>query len=303
MKISIIGAAGILGSAAAFEVATRGLADELMMMDINRNVLMNHIMDINTALTGYHSTTVREGNSDEDLSGSDIVIVTAGLHIPDRARLMEANLPLMKDIARRISRHCPDAIVITATNPVDPLNYAIQRYSGLDRHRILGYSLNDSTRFRMLIARALGIKTTQVEGIIIGEHVHNMVFLFSSIKVDGKPFSVSNDVKQNIRKAVPAIMKEYDKLNAGRTTGWTTAIGLTSIVSAICGDSGQLIPCSIVLDGEYGCCNLSMGVPSIIGKGGVKKILKLDLAGDEELEMEHAIDCLKEITRAVDTEL
>jgi malate dehydrogenase len=303
MKISIIGAAGILGSAAAFEIATRGLADELVLVDINRNVLLHHIMDINTALTGYHSTIVREGNSDEDLSGSDIVIVTAGLHIPDRAKLMEANVPLMKDIARRINRYCPDAIVITATNPVDPLNYAMQHYSGIDRHRILGYSLNDSTRFRMLIARALAIKTTQVEGIIIGEHVHNMVFLFSSIKVDGKPFSVSNDIKQNIRKGVPAIMKEYDKLNAGRTTGWTTAIGVTSIVSAIYGDTGQLIPCSIVLDGEYGCHNISMGVPSIIGKGGVKQILKCDLDGDEELELEHAIECLKETARAVDKAL
>ncbi len=107
MKISIIGAAGILGSAAAFEIATRGLADELVLADINRNVAMHHIMDISTAITGRYNTIVREGGSDEDLSGSDIVIVTAGLHIPDHSELMKANLPIIKDIARKISAFLP----------------------------------------------------------------------------------------------------------------------------------------------------------------------------------------------------
>ena len=303
MKISLIGAAGILGSAAAFEIATRGLADELVMVDIKRNVLMHHIMDIRTALTGHYTTKIRDGASDEDLSGSDIVIVTAGLHVPDRAKLLKANLPLMKDLAGKIKRFCPGAVVITATNPVDPLNYAMQRYLESNRHRVLGYSLNDSIRFRMLVAQELGIESTRVEGIIIGEHIHNMVFLFSSVKVDGKPFPVSSEVKQKVRQGVPAIMKEYDRLQANRTTGWTTAIGLTSIVSAICGNTGKLIPCSMVLDGEYGCRNLSMGVPSVIGKGGVKEIVRMDLPGDEELELEHAIDCLKETAREVDKAL
>ncbi len=176
----------------------------------------------------------------------------------------------------------------------------MQRYSGLDRFRVLGYSLNDSIRFRMLVARALGVKSTRVDGIIMGEHTHNLVFLFSSITVDGKSVSLTDEVKQSIRQGIPATMKAYDKLQAGRTTGWTTAIGLVSMVAAVCRDTGEVIPCSIVLDGEYGCRNLSMGVPAILGKGGVKQIVKLKLAPDEERELERSINGLEVTARFVD---
>lgn len=142
------------------------------------------------------------------------------------------NIPLIRDTARKIARFCPDAVVITTTNPVDPLNYAMYRCSGFDRQKLLGYSLNDSIRFRMMIAKALGVKSTQVDGIVMGEHGENLVMLFSSVRVDGKPITVTDDFKQNIRKELPNILKSFEKLRTGRTAGWTSAIGLASMVGS-----------------------------------------------------------------------
>lgn len=294
MKISIVGAAGTLGSSVAFNIAIHHLADEIVMFDIKQNVLMHHAMDISTAMTGQ-DVLVRAG-ADEDISGSDIIIITAGVPLGTTTSRMEwlpQNLPIIRNIMQKIKQYCPEAVVITATNPVDPLNYAAYLCSNSDRRRFIGYSLNDSIRFRMLVAQALGVKSSQVEGTVIGEHGDNQVLLFSSIRVNGKTVSVNEDFKQNIKQQVANIIPSYAALKVGRTQGWTSAVGLASIVNAISKNTEEMLPCSVVLDGEYGCQGLSMGVPTIIGQGGVHNVLEWELASDEHEELEHSINILK----------
>ncbi len=303
MKITIIGASGNVGSCAAFNIAVNRLADELVLIDAPRQDMVTlHAIDINTAVTGL-DMLARTG-SYEDMRGSDIVIIAAGSAkvMQSRMEVLPENVPILKDICHEIEKYCPEAVVITATNPVCPLNYATYLCSDLDRKKLIGYSYNDSIRFRMRLAEALGVNSSQVEGTVIGEHGDSQVLLFSSVKVDGKPVTISEDIKQKIRQQVPDGQKILEELRikTGRTAAWTTAVGLTAVSRAIVENTGEMIPCSVVLDGEYGCHGLSMAVPAVLGNGGVREILEWELAPDERKELKKSIDILKPAMRYVE---
>ena len=312
MKITVIGAAGCVGSAAVFNIAIHGLADEIVMIGGQRqNVLKQHSMDLNTAVAAQ-DILVRTG-SYEDLPGSRIVIIAADVSVTasgaprvlsSRMELLPGNLALLCDIGKKIRQFCPEAVVITATNPVDPLNYAMYLLSAdRDRKKFIGYSTNDSFRFWMMAASALGVKTSQVRGTVIGEHGSSQVLLFSSLRVDGKPVSVSEEIKQKIRQQVPNILKSYEELRSGRTAGWTSAVGLAHMCRAIGQDTREMIPCSVVLDGEYGHHGLSLTAPAAIGHGGVQQILEWKLSPDEYQDLEHSVNTLKPAMRYVEENL
>lgn len=302
-KVSIIGAAGTLGSCAAYAVATQGLCDELVLFDINENLLKCHTLDLETAVTSIQNVTVRTAVSDEDLADSHVVIVAAGApwrFIESRMELLKDSLPIITDITRKIKTYCPEAVVISATNPVDPLNYAMVLLSGLDRRRFIGYSLNDSYRFRMLSAKKLKVDATSVEGIAIGEHGSHQVMLFSTLRVDGKPVNMDEEEKQEIRDAVPKALQVYESLGTGRTTGWTSAVGLSDIVSAVINDKGEVHPASVVLNGEYGASGLSASVPVTLGRDGVREIVELELLPEEERQVQDSLFYLKEACQSVE---
>ncbi|MFC2122523.1 malate dehydrogenase [Bacteroidota bacterium] len=306
MKISIIGAAGCVGSCAAFNIAIHGLADEIVIIGGRRqNVLKQHAMDLGTAVAA-RDILVRTG-SYEDISGSDIVIISASIHegvLSSRMELLPSNLPLILNIGTMIKRFCPEAVVITATNPVDPLNYGIYLLnSDRDPRKFIGYSVNDSYRFRMMVASALGVKTSELSGIVIGEHGSSQVLLFSSLRIGGKQVLVSEEFKQKIRQQVPSILNSYEELKSGRTSGWTSAVGLVNMCRAIGQDTGEVIPCSVALNGEYGHRGLSMTVPAILGRRGVQQIMELKLSSDEYQGLEASVETLRPAMRYVEENL
>jgi malate dehydrogenase len=294
VKVSIIGAAGTLGSCAAFNIAVQKLADEILLIDPWENMLKAHWMDLTTAAAGQ-DVLVRRGTL-EDMGGSDIVVVTAGAPsgvISSRSELITGNLPIIKENAEKIKEYCPDAIVITETNPVDPLNYAtylVNRQAG--RKKFIGYTLNDTIRFRMWTADAAGIKPSRMQGIVIGEHGHSQVMLFSSLRVDGKPVHIDEVNKKRIRSLPPQTLHDYETLQPKRTAGWTSAVGTAVVINAIKNDTRELIPCSAVLEGEYGCHNLSMTIPAIIGRDGIHDIKVLELAKDEQAALHNTVNVL-----------
>jgi malate/lactate dehydrogenase len=259
-----------------------------------QNVLEQHAMDISTAVSSL-DVLVRFGTY-EDMGGSDIVINAAGVPqglIADRMEMLPKNIPLIRNIALNIKKYCPNAIVVTATNPIDPLNYATYLASGMDRRKLIGYSINDTFRFREMLAAELEVKVSQVDGLVLGEHGSTQVLLFSTAKVDDRPVSLDEAAKERIRSKIPSILKRYEELKSGRTAGWTCAIGLAKMVSAITSEDGSVLPCSVVLDGEYGQRDMSMSVPVILGKSGVLKILEYDLKDDEQEGLKITVDTLK----------
>jgi malate dehydrogenase len=304
MKISIIGAAGSVGAPVAFHLAVSGLAEEIVLIDVRSNMAKQHAMDIGTAASAL-DVRVKDGGY-EDLAGSDVIINAAGVFqglIADRMELLPKNIPLVRDIALQIKRRCPAAIVITATNPVDPLNYATWRVGGFDRHRLIGYSINDSFRFRELVARTKGSRPSQVQATVMGEHGSSQVPLFSSVRVDGRPMLFTEDEKQSIRAEIPDILKRYEALRTGRTAGWTCAVGAVAITRAILQNTGEVFPCSVVLEGEYGQKDLSMSVPVVLGKEGVREILEWELSADEREGLKRSIGVLEGAARIVDESL
>jgi malate dehydrogenase len=294
LKITIVGAAGTVGSCTAFAIAVQGLADELLLIDSRQNLLMNHVMDISAAVVGRHNLSVR-GGFYSDMQKSDIVIITAGVHIagaPAKERLAP-NVPIIREISRNIETYCPGAVVITAANPVDLLNLTVYLSTNLDRNKLIGYNLNDSIRFRMAIARTAGVTPNSVEAIVIGDHPMGPVFLFSSIKIDGSAYSLTPRFKSLLQEELRSYLKNFEGLKAGRTAGWTSAAGLSLMVKAIKEDSREVIPCSAVLRGEYGCQSLSMGVPAVIGRNGIHQILETDLPQEEKRDLDEVIKALK----------
>jgi malate/lactate dehydrogenase len=305
MKVTVIGAAGSVGAPAAFYIAASGLADEIVMIGGSRqNVLQQHAMDLSTAVSGL-DVTVRAG-SFADLPGSALVINAAGVQqglIADRMEMLPKNIPLIREIALQIGRHCPEAFVITATNPVDPLNYATWRVGGFDRRRLIGYSINDSFRFREMAAHAKGVQVSRVQATVVGEHGSTQVLLFSAVRIDGRPVHFSEAEKEAIRQQVPNILKRYEALQAGRTAGWTCAVGLAAITRAVLQDTGADFPCSVVLDGEYGQRNVSMSVPVVLGKEGVREIQQWELAPDEQAAWRRSAEAMDHAARIVDRHL
>lgn len=302
MKITVVGAAGSVGAPAVFYLAAKGLADEILMIGGKRqNVLKQHAMDISTAVSAK-DIVIRAGDYG-DMAGSDIVINAAGAPqglIADRMEMLPKNIELIKQIAAHVKQYCPDAFVITATNPVDPLNYAMYLTGGFDRRKLIGYSINDSFRFREMLASAYGAKVSQVDGLVIGEHGSTQVLLFSTAAIDGQKVAVDEKIKADIRSEVPNILKRYEEFQAGRTAGWTCAVGLEIITRAIKENSGAVIPCSVVLDGEYGLKGLSMSVPVKLGTDGVAEILEYELASDEQEGLKKTVETLKSAARIVD---
>jgi len=301
LKATVIGAAGSVGAPVAFYLAASRLAEEIVLIDVRPNLVEQHAMDMSTAVAAL-GVSVRAGDI-EDLDASDVVINAAGMPqgvIADRMEMLSKNIPLACDTARKVRQRCPGAVVITATNPVDPLNYAIWRAGGFDRRQVLGYSLNDSFRFRELVARSRQVKAGSVEGTVIGEHGNTQVMLFSSVRIDGRATTFSESEKGAIRVEVPNILRRYEELKSGRTSGWTCAVGVAALVRAIREDSGEVFPCSMVLEGEYGFRGLSMSVPIALGRQGAGRVVDLELAADEQRELARSAEVLAAAARLVD---
>jgi malate dehydrogenase len=302
MKISIFGAAGYVGSNITAMLALHRLGDETFLVDPLKSNIVTHLaMDVGTAVE--NEVTVRAGEYDS-IGGSGIVIIAAGaVHgmMLSRMDVLPHNLPIIRDIAGEIKKSCPDAVVITATNPVDPLNYAMYRLTGFDRRRFLGYSANDTVRFRMMVAQALGCRAGDVEGVVLGEHGESQVLLFSSVRIKGKPVEIDPATQQKIRSMIPDILRHYEELKTGRTPGVSSAVGIKNMVEAIINDTRGIFTCSTVLDGEYGQRNISMGVPVVLGSGGIIEIKELALAPDEQSYLANTTNVLKEAMRQVDT--
>jgi malate dehydrogenase len=243
---------------------------------------------------------------DKDMKDSDIVINAAGRGpvgaVKSRLELLPQNIPIVQSICLNVRRYCPEAAVIIASNPVCPLNYAMYLCSGLDRHQLIGYSANDSIRFRLLMARALGVKTSRVEAFVIGEHGDSQVPLFSSVRVDGKKVDISEEIKRKVRQQVARVHAglEEQRIATGRTAAWTTAVGLAALCRAIASGAARVYPCSIVLDGEYGVHKMSLSVPVVLGKAGVRDILEWELTPDEQEALQKSIDTLAPAMRYVE---
>lgn len=304
MKISIIGAGGSVGSPTAFYLATQKLADEFVLIDYAKNVAQQHAIDLGTAVSAK-DVVVRAGGY-ADMTGSDIVIIAAGVPqglIKDRMELLPKNAELMKQFAEQIKKYCPDTIIMTVTNPADPMNYAVYLSGGFDRKKVIGYTINDTFRFREFLAKVYKVPVKQVSGFVIGEHGNSQVLLFSTVVINGKPVKVTEDIKKSIYSEIPLILKTLEELKAGRTAGWTCAIGFEIMVRSVVENTGELVPCSVIMDGEYGQKGFSMSVPAYLGRDGIRGVREFKLDPDEQEKFNVTTEVLGKAAKLVKEQL
>ncbi|MFC4246081.1 malate dehydrogenase [Natribaculum luteum] len=297
-KVSVIGAAGTVGAAAGYNIALREVADELVFVDIpdKEDDTVGQAADVNHGAAYDSNTVVRQGGY-EDTAGSDVVVITAGIpRQPGQTRIDLAgdNAPIMEDIGSSIAEHNDDDFVtITTSNPVDLLNRHLYESGDRAREKVIGFGGRlDSARFRYVISQRYDAPVQNVQATILGEHGDAQVPVFSKVRVDGQDLEFDDGEKEEILSELQtSAMNVIEKKGA---TEWGPATGVGHMVEAILRDTGEVLPASVKLEGEYGHEDVGLGVPVKLGTDGVEEIVEWDLTEFERNELGEAADKLSE---------
>ena len=283
-----------------FHLALTGTVDEIVLLDTNENLLKAHVMDISQGISEVSRTVVRAGRA-PDLTGSDIVMLGASIrpdNVVSRDDFLTGNLGIVREAAANIAKYCPDAVVINVTAPTDVFNYLFYKFIGGDRRKFIGYNYNDTLRLKWASAQVLGATTDRVDAVVLGEHGDKQVPLYEQIYLDKQKVLLSSEQKQRIAELVNNWFSTYSSLKSGRSAGWTSAIGLERIIAAIVQKGDEPIPCSVIADGEYGQKNTSIGLPVMLGPGGVQKIIEMEISDQSQKLLSEAAD---KITKMANT--
>jgi malate dehydrogenase len=286
VKVTIFGGAGGVGASAAYNLLLGARGHELVIVDNRPEMVVSHVMDFQQVLEQGGTGSVREGDIDE-LRDSDVVVVCASIaEGPTDTRLLflERNAEIVRDAGESLG---PDwgGVVLIVTNPVDPLVTLFQQVTGLDRRRVLGYTLNDTLRLRTGIALALGIDPGRVDAWVVGEHGDSSVPLFTRVLVDGEQVVLTADQRAKAAEFTRGWFAKHKALDSGRSSTWTSGLGTARMVETIADAGHERFPASIVLDGEYGINGVSVTVPVTIGRRGVEQIHEWQLSEDERVAL------------------
>jgi malate dehydrogenase len=296
-KISVVGAAGTVGAAAAYNIALRDIADELVLVDIpdKEDDTVGQAADVNHGAAYDANTTVQQGDY-AATEGSDVVVITAGIpRQPGQTRIDLAgdNAPIMEDIGSSIAEYNDDFVTITTSNPVDLLNRHLYETGDRPREQVIGFGGRlDSARFRYVLSQRFDEPVGNVEATILGEHGDAQVPVFSKVRANGKDPEFSDDEKEEILEELQqSAMNVIEKKGA---TEWGPATGVGHMVEAVVWDTGEVLPGSIKLDGEYGHDDVALGVPLKLGADGVEEVVEWDLTEFEREQLGEAADKLSE---------
>jgi malate dehydrogenase len=285
-KVTVIGA-GNVGATAAQRIAESGLAD-VCIVDVVEGLPQGKALDLaEAAPLHYHDFSVTGTNDYADTAGSDVIVVTAGLaRQPGMSRddLLLKNAGIVRDVVAKATRHSPDAILIVVTNPLDAMVHIAITASGFPRERVIGMAgVLDSARFRTFVARELGVSATDVSAFVLGGHGDTMVPLPRLSTVAGIPLPelLSQDridaLVQRTRNGGAEIVA---LLKAG-SAFYAPASSVLHMVDAVLNDRKRVLPCAVLLHGEYKIDDLVMGVPIVLGASGMERIIEVALTESE----------------------
>ena len=299
-KVSIIGA-GNVGATATYYIAEKVIAD-LVMVDILGGMTQAKAVDFLHAgpLRGYDVSISIVGTSDfAQIADSNVVVITAGLARKpgmDRMDLLKVNAGIVKQAARAVVEHAPNAIVIVVSNPLDIMCHVALRATGFDLRHVVGMAgILDSTRFRYFVAEQLGCALSSVHAMVLGGHGDQMVPLPRLTTVSGVPITELMDAT-TIARLVDRTRKGGAEIVALLKTGsayYAPAASVADMVEAVITDRKHLAPCAAYVRGEYGIDDLFIGVPVILGKNGVERIIELELLDDERAQLRASADAVR----------
>ena len=295
--ITIIGSGKVGGDAALFSALKR-LDDQILLLDVAEGLPQGEAMDINHMLSEQGiDVEVKGSNNFADMKGSNIVVVVAGSgRKPGMTRmdLLKINATIVKSIVENIKKYANDSMIIPVTNPLDPMAYITYKVSGFDRSRVFGMGgMLDLSRFRQFIHEATGHSRDSIRALVIGEHGENMLPLPRFSSVSGIPLS-SFLPKQKLDELVQNTKQVAAKvIELKGATVHAQGNAISAMIESVVRDRKQVIPVATYLDGEYGHSNVTIGVPAVIGKKGVEKIIELDLNAEERQLFDTAVQSVK----------
>jgi malate dehydrogenase len=311
-KIALIGA-GNIGGTLAHLAALKELGD-VVLFDIAEGLPQGKALDLSQACAVERVDADIKGTNDyADIKGADVVIVTAGVpRKPGMSRddLLAVNTGIVRTVAEAIKAHCPNAFVIVVTNPLDAMVWVMQKLSGLPKHKVVGMAgVLDSARFSYFLAQEFQVSQKDITSFVLGGHGDTMVPVVEYSAVAGIP--VPDLIKQgrSTQAKIDAIVQrtrdggaEIVGLLKTGSAFYAPATAAIEMADAYLNDRKQLLPCASYLDGQYGVKDLYVGVPVIIGAGGVEQIVEIKLAPEQQKQFEKSVAAVKELCAAIQLE-
>ena len=288
-KVTVVGA-GNVGATCANVLVTNGVADEVVLIDIKEGLAEGKAMDImQTAnILGINTRLTGVTNDYSKTEGSDVVVITSGIPRKPgmtREELIGVNAGIVKSVTGSILQYSPNAIIVCVSNPMDTMTYLIHKTSGLPKNRIIGMGgALDSARFKYFLSQALEANANEVEGIVIGGHGDTtMIPLVRFAAYRGIPVSGLLPEEKLSEVAASTMVGGATLTKLLGTSAWyAPGAASAQVVAAVLHDQKRLISCSALLDGEYGEKDLCIGVPCLLGKNGIEKIVEFDLNATEK---------------------
>lgn len=298
-KVTVVGA-GNVGATAAQEIARRDYAD-VILVDIVEGLPQGKALDMNEAgpVLGYEAR-VTGANGYDETARSDVVVITSGKpRSPGMSRddLVTTNQAILGSVTRAAVEASPDAIVIIVTNPLDAMCHVAKEVSGLPKERVFGMAgILDTARFRTFIAWETGMSDRDVQAMVLGGHGDQMVPVVSATTVGGVPLTQLVSTER-----IDAMVERTRKgggevVNLLGTSAWyAPGAAAAQMVESIMLDEKRVLPCTALLEGEYGISGLYLGVPVVLGSNGIERVVELELSRDEQAKLDASADAVREV--------
>lgn len=302
MTITVIGS-GKVGASAALNCGLREL-DDILLLDIVQGLPQGEAMDINHQLSERGSDSIARGsNNYEDMRGSDYVVLVAGVgRKPGMTRmdLLKINAGIVKDVANKIATYAKDATVIVVTNPLDPMTYLALKTINSGKNKVMGMGgMLDLSRFKSFIQEATGVSRDSIQAMVISEHGENMLPLTRYSSLGGIPLHdfITKDKAAEIFEKTKKVAADVIALKGA--TVYAPGNAVATMIESMAKDKKMVIPVSAYLEGQYGVSDLCIGVPAVIGAGGVEKIVELKLDGFEQDVFNKGVASVREAIKAL----
>jgi malate dehydrogenase len=308
-KVTVVGA-GNVGATCANVLAVNEVANEVVLIDIKEGFAEGKAMDImqTAQLMGFDTVVTGVTNDYSKTANSDVVVITSGLPRKPgmtREELIGVNAGIVKSVANSILQYSPNAILVVVSNPMDPMAYLALKSLGLPKNRVIGMGgALDSSRFKYFLSQALGCNANEVDGMVIGGHGDTtMIPLTRFASYKGVPVSNFLSAEELEKVAKDTMVGGATLTSLLGTSAWMAPGAAASfLVESIIKDQKKMIPCAASLEGEYGMDDIMIGVPVIIGKNGIEKVVELDL-NEEEKALLAASEAAVRKTNAILTEM
>ncbi len=295
MKVTVVGA-GAVGASCAEYIAIKNFASDVVLLDIKEGFAEGKAMDLmqTASLNGFDTRITGVTNDYSQTAGSDVCVITSGIPRKPgmtREELIGINAGIVKEVSSNLVKHSTETIIIVVSNPMDTMAYLVHKTSGLPKNRIIGMGgALDSARFKYRLAEALGAPISDVDGMVIGGHSDTgMVPLTRLATRNSVPVSKFlseerlNQVKEDTKVGGATLTKLL-----GTSAWYAPGAAVSAMVQAIACDQKKMFPCSALLDGEYGLKDISIGVPAILGRDGIEKIVEIDLDDAEKAHIKES---------------